>query len=119
MAKRWVLDTETKGTGAHVVPLEKALRPPGPGGELYVPPKPRAKPAPPRRPKVPLTFKVVEVTTRRVLGEGLDTRATVALLEGVRSTVDVRLYAWEPNLKRWRMLTLSEQRSLWEFRGRA
>jgi hypothetical protein len=26
--KTWVLDTETKGTGAHVVPLEKALKNP-------------------------------------------------------------------------------------------
>src|SRR3954447_1333865 len=28
MAKTWVLDTETKGTGANVVPLEKVARPP-------------------------------------------------------------------------------------------
>jgi hypothetical protein len=28
MAKVWVLDTETKGTGANVVPLEKVARPP-------------------------------------------------------------------------------------------
>ena len=28
MAKTWVLDTETKGTGAHVVPLDKVVRPP-------------------------------------------------------------------------------------------
>jgi hypothetical protein len=28
MAKTWVLDTETKGTGANVVPLEKVVRPP-------------------------------------------------------------------------------------------
>jgi hypothetical protein len=28
MAKTWVLDTETKGTGAHVVPLEKVQRRP-------------------------------------------------------------------------------------------
>jgi hypothetical protein len=26
MAKTWVLDTETKGAGAHMVPLEKILR---------------------------------------------------------------------------------------------
>jgi hypothetical protein len=30
MRKVWVLDTETKGTGAHVVPLEKALTGPPP-----------------------------------------------------------------------------------------
>ena len=41
MAKKvWVLDTETKGTGANVVPLEKVLR------------KPEPKPwSPPRRPR--------------------------------------------------------------------
>jgi hypothetical protein len=30
MAKVWVLDTETKGTGANVVPLEKVLKRPEP-----------------------------------------------------------------------------------------
>ena len=30
MAKVWVLDTETKGTGAHVAPLEKAPEKPAP-----------------------------------------------------------------------------------------
>ena len=38
MAKVWVLDTETKGTGAHVVPLEKALKGERPEDE------PRARP---------------------------------------------------------------------------
>jgi hypothetical protein len=50
MAKVWVLDTETKGTGANVVPLEKVVREPAPkrkprndgqrGGE----PRPRRRP---------------------------------------------------------------------------
>jgi hypothetical protein len=44
MAKVWVLDTETKGTGANVVPLEKALKRP----DEPAPPAPR-KPASPRR----------------------------------------------------------------------
>jgi hypothetical protein len=30
MAKVWVLDTETKGTGAQMVPLEKVLKPGAP-----------------------------------------------------------------------------------------
>jgi hypothetical protein len=43
MAKTWVLDTETKGTGAHVVPLDKVLRRPEQAPE----PAPRRKrPAP-------------------------------------------------------------------------
>lgn len=43
MAKTWVLDTDTKGTGAHVVPLEKALEQP----------KSRKDPRPPKRAKPP------------------------------------------------------------------
>ena len=47
--KTWVLDTETKGTGANVVPLEKALQKPEPA-----PPKRRPAPAaPPRRTERP------------------------------------------------------------------
>jgi hypothetical protein len=40
MGKTWVLDTETKGTGANVVPLEK----------VQTKPEPRKRPAPVRRP---------------------------------------------------------------------
>ena len=46
-ARTWVLDTETKGTGANMVPLEKVLEKPEPA-----PAPRRAAPAaePPRRP---------------------------------------------------------------------
>jgi hypothetical protein len=46
-AKTWVLDTETKGTGANMVPLEKVLEKPDPAPSTR-----RAAPAtePPRRP---------------------------------------------------------------------
>jgi hypothetical protein len=47
MAKVWVLDTETKGTGANVVPLEKVVRPPH---EREAPPeKPARRREPPKR----------------------------------------------------------------------
>ena len=46
MTKVWVLDTETKGTGANVVPLEKVLREPAKGEPA---PRPRKPPAPPAR----------------------------------------------------------------------
>jgi hypothetical protein len=57
MAKTWVLDTDTKGTGAHVVPLEKVLEPPQSKKDSR-PPK-RAKPPrpdtpPPRRRRGPV-----------------------------------------------------------------
>ena len=48
MARTWVLDTDTKGTGAHVVPLEKALEQPAP--KKPAPPRRRAKPAAPKAP---------------------------------------------------------------------
>ncbi|MGE5636938.1 MAG: hypothetical protein ACM3UV_08380 [Nocardioidaceae bacterium] len=52
MARTWVLDTSTKGTGAQVVPLDKAL--PGPEPKPDPPPRrsPAApSPAPKRRPR--------------------------------------------------------------------
>jgi len=115
--KVWVLDTETKGTGAEMVPLEKVLRKPSSGEPLYVPPKraprtPKGLEPPPRR-----SFKIVDVTTGEILGERLDTRAAVAVLDGVDSVVDVRIYVWDHRTERWVLLTLGEQRTLWEFRS--
>src|SRR5688572_14211568 len=39
MGKVWVLDTETKGTGANVVPLERVLQRPEPPQRPPTPPK--------------------------------------------------------------------------------
>lgn len=127
MAKKvWVLETSTKGTGANVVPLERVLRSPSSSSTpvpVYVPPTPRPRPAPAPEPKAPRRFKIVDVVSRQVLGEGVNTRETVDLLRGVRSVVDVHVYVWEPARKRagqarWRMLTLAEQGALWELRDR-
>jgi hypothetical protein len=118
MRRVWILDTETKGTGAHMVPLEKVLRKPEGRRELPYVPKPRAprveQPAP-RRPRI---FRVVDVMTREVLAEGTTVHATVDALRDVRSVVDVSVSVWEPESERWRQLTLPEQRALWEFRER-
>ena len=128
MAKVWVLDTDTKGTGANVVPLERVLKRGSDAGPRYGFPgfdfrKPDLRrefaddaPAEPRK---PLEFKVVDVMSRRVLAEGADARATVAALEGVRSVVDVTIYVWDAERERWQMLTLAETRALWEYRGRS
>jgi hypothetical protein len=117
--KVWVLDTETKGTGAEVVPLEKVLRTPSSGESLNVHPQPARERAPREpEPKPPRSFKIVDVTTGAVLGEHLDTRAAVAALEDVDSVVDVRIYAWDHHNEKWVLLTLGEQRALWQFRGR-
>jgi hypothetical protein len=119
VGKVWVLDTETKGTGANMVPLDSVLRKPGadtvPGFSF-----PKLKPpAPPEsEPPAPRRFKVVDVQTREVLTEDVDARATIAALEPVRSIVDVNVWVWQPEHERWRMLTLRELRALWDYRGR-
>jgi hypothetical protein len=120
MARTWRLDTETKGTGAHVVPLEKATEPSAPERELATvtlerPPRIVDEPAP----LGPLTFKVLDIRSSQVLAEGTDTRATIELLEDVRSVLDVRIYVWMQRAGRWRLLRFDEQRALWRFRGRA
>jgi len=55
MGKVWVLDTETKGTGANVVPLEKVLRRPDPEDKPLPRPKPpaRSESKAPRAPRPP------------------------------------------------------------------
>jgi hypothetical protein len=120
MARTWRLDSETKGTGAHIAPLEKAREQPASERELATvmlerPPRAIAAPAP----AGPLTFKVLDIRSGEILGEGTDTRATVELLQGVRSVLDVRIYVWIERRGRWRLLNLEEQRALWSFRGQA
>jgi hypothetical protein len=113
--KVWVLDTETKGTGAEMVPLDGRRAVEG-RGVVVVEPRPKPEKAP--EPKLPRRFKVVDVMTERVLAEGADTRATVDLLEGVRSFVDVSIHVWEEKAAKWQQLTQREARMLWGLRGR-
>ncbi|HKE82004.1 MAG TPA: hypothetical protein VKB54_21985 [Solirubrobacteraceae bacterium] len=115
--KVWVLDTSTKGTGATVVPLERA--PEKSRGEdtpqfpvaKRVERKPAEKPAAPRAPR---QFKVVDLVSSETLTEGADMRATVDLLKDVHSVVDVHIFVWDDEADRWRLLTLDEQRALWD-----
>ena len=53
MAKTWVLDTETKGTGANVVPLEKVQRRPEEAPERRAPRPKRSAPSEAPRPHRP------------------------------------------------------------------
>jgi len=100
MAKKvWVLDTETKGTGANVVPLDSTLRrADAPAEPLYVPPKRAPRPPEPPAPRPPRAYKRV--------------------LEGLGSVVDVRIYIWDDATEHWVLLTLGEQKALWAYRGR-
>jgi hypothetical protein len=109
MGKTWVLDTETKGTGANMVPLEKVLKRPGAEEEPAPARRPRRarqtdkppSPAPSRRrPKRPVSKTSTELppghVRKRATGEigkveAVDSRAGTArvrwLKRGASSTV--------------------------------
>ena len=125
MAKRWVLETHTKGTGANIVPLEEGAAPPpadpaaGEHEPLFVPRKLAPKPPPEPVAKAPSRFRVVEVTTGRVLADDAGVRATVELLrDDVAGITDVAIWTWSERHGRYVLLTHGEQRRLWELRDR-
>jgi hypothetical protein len=115
MAKVWILDHETKGTGAQMVPIEKKGAGGDKGHSVIVAPERKRVEKPPA-PRGPRRFKVVDVMTREVLAEGANARTTVELLRGVRSMVDVSVYVWEEQAQKWQQLTQREQRMLWDLR---
>ena len=117
MGKVWVLDTETKGTGAQMLPLEKVQKQPAP--------KPRRRRAPaPRRereapePRRPERFKIVDVMTLQPLLEDASARETVERLKDARSLVDVTIHAWDDEAGQWQRLSRGEERALWRMRNR-
>jgi hypothetical protein len=120
----WVLDTETKGTGAEMVPLErleerKRLKgarervrvvAPGESGSANEPSaEPHAEGGPRR-------FRIVNVLTRQVLADDVGIDGALEALRGVRSVVDANVYVWEAEREDWRPLTMPERRTLWGFR---
>jgi hypothetical protein len=123
MAKTWVLDTETKGTGAHIVPLgSRPTHPQAREPELDLT---RFR-APARDhvveelvPKAPRRFKVVDVLGARTLAEDVAAAGAVAALARLRKPVDARVYVREAPAGRWRLLTIGETRALWRFREAA
>jgi hypothetical protein len=121
MAKTWRLKSETKGTGAHVAPLEGegARRAGGerPLAVVQLERPPRARPAEPATAPA-RRFKLVDVRGARVLGEDLDTRAAAAELARMGSPLDARVYVWERERERWRLLNLAQTRQFWELARR-
>jgi hypothetical protein len=117
MGRVWVLDTETKGTGANMVPLERVTKRSSEARPVVVPRKPR----PPRReapePPAPRVFRIVDVMSRRLLADEASTREAVGVLRKVRSIVDADIYVWEPERERWRMLKAPERHAIWELAG--
>src|SRR4051812_1449769 len=115
MARTWVLDTETKGTGAEMVPLDKVQKKPEPRRRRRRPAEPRKRRSAPA-PRRPERFKIVDVMTRQPLVEGANARETVDALGGVRSLVDVGIYAWDEQPRHWQRLSRHEERMLWRLR---
>jgi hypothetical protein len=115
MGKIWVLHTETKGTGATMVPLESVTERSLAQEPLFVPRRPEPKPPREPEPRPPRRFRIVDVMTRRELADDASAREAVDVLKGVRSTVDVNVYVWQEDRDRWRLLTLPEQRALWDL----
>jgi hypothetical protein len=97
--KTWVLDTDTKGTGANVVPLEKVLRKqedaPAPARKATRRPKPAAQPVQ-RRPGKRRPAPPVE-TTRTALPPGhVRKRSTgeIGQVKAVDSRAGTATVAW-------------------------
>ena len=120
----WVLDTETKGTGAEMVPLERleerkrlqaererirVVGPkPDPGDELAFQPEAQ---------RTPRRFRIVNVLSRQTLADDVGISQALEALRGVGSVVDVNVFVWEPEQEDWRPLTMSERRRLWNLRS--
>ncbi len=116
MAKTWILHTETKGTGAQMVPLETVTKRSDSVEPVFVPRK-APRPAEPQPPSdtTPRRFRIVDVMTRLpVLADG-SPRQAIDALKDVRSVVDVDVCVWHEERRRWRRLTFAEQRALLEL----
>jgi hypothetical protein len=117
MGKTWILHTDTKGTGATMVPLESVTKRRSAAEPLSVPPKPKPRAPEPPKPRVPRRFRVVDVMTRQTLADDVSAAETIEALRSVRSTVDVNVYVWQEERERWRLLTSPEQRILFDRAG--
>jgi len=114
MGKTWILHTDTKGTGATMVPLESVTKRRSETEPLSVPPKAKPREPAPPKPRASRRFRVVDVMTRQTLAEDAGAAETIERLRGVRSIVDVNVYVWQEERRRWRLLTFPEQRALFD-----
>jgi hypothetical protein len=116
MATTWVLHTETKGTGAQMVPLEQITNRSSSTEPVFVPRKVAKTPVREvPKPKAARRFRIVDVMTRQVLADDVGTRAAVDALRDVRSVVDVNVYVWQEERGGWWLLSLAEQRTMLEL----
>jgi hypothetical protein len=111
----WILHTETKGTGATMVPLEKATKRSSVVEPVVVLRKPQPRQGQAPKPRPPRRFRVVDVMTRETLVDDAGTREAIDALKEIRSIVDVNVYVWQEERDRWRMLTFGERQTMWEL----
>jgi hypothetical protein len=112
---KWVLHTETKGTGAQMVPLESVEKRASVVEPVFVRRKPAkpAEPAPPK-PREPRRFRIVDLMTREELADDVLAQEALDVLRDARSIVDVNVYVWQEERERWRPLTFAERRVMWD-----
>lgn len=116
MGRTWVLRTETKGTGAQMVPIESVKRRSSAAEPVFVKRQPMQRPERQEpEPRPPRRFKVVDVMTRQTLADDANAREAVDALKSVRSIVDVNVYSWQEQRARWRLLSFAEQGALWQL----
>lgn len=115
MGKIWILDHETKGTGANMVPLERATKRSSDRRPLYVPPEAPPPVQEPPVPRAPQRFRIVDLMTRETLADDVGAREAVEALKPVRSIVDVNIYVWRDPPGRWQPLPFSDRRALWDL----
>ena len=116
MGTTWVLDTETKGTGANMVPLERVTnRASAPAHRFVLPERQPPPHKEPPKPRPPRRFRIVDVMTRQDMLEDGSAREAVETLGGVRSIVDVNVYMWDEKGERWLLLPFGEQRTMLEL----
>ena len=115
MGKTWILRTETKGTGATMVPLETLTERGSEPEPLRVIRKAKPPVPAPAEPRQPRRFMVVDVISRRNLVEDASAGEAIDALRAVRSIVDVSVFVWQHDRARWRLLTFSEKRAMFDL----
>lgn len=115
MGTTWVLHTETKGTGANMVPLERVTKRSSARAHQFALPERRSPRKEAPKPRTPRKFRIVDVMTRQRLLDDANTRETVEALKSVRSIVDVNVYVRDEKRERWLLLPFSEQRAMFDL----
>ena len=99
------------------MPLDRFEHPEEPKpGKIWVPPKRTPREPEPPKPRAPRRFRALDVVTREVLLDDGSVAEMLEMLREVERANDVNLYVWEPERASWRLLSMAEQRLVWERR---